>query len=189
MRNALLLHGCCNKDEFCSDKYPSSSNSHWFGWLQKQLIKQGIETQTPEMPTPYAPEYREWKRVFEQFEITSETTLVGHSCAAGFLLRWLGDNPNVEIDKLLLVAPWLDPIKKRKGFLDFEINPQLDKQVKTVHVFYSHDDPVAGVRESYEEIRSTFPKAKVTEYENMGHFILSQMQTEKFPDLLEVIQA
>lgn len=187
MKNAILVHGCCKKDEFLSDEYPSGSNSHWFPWLQKQLIKEGIETQTPEMPTPYAPEYKEWKRALDQFSLNPETILVGHSCGAGFLLRWLGDH-EAKIKKLILVAPWLDPVKKRRGFLDFEINPAIQERVGEIHALFSVDDPVEGVKESVDMITENLPQTHIHAFDTMGHFTSKEMESPEFPALLELIR-
>lgn len=186
MRQAILIHGCCNKNEFEDDAAPSGSNAHWFPWLQKQLVKRGIETQTPEMPAPYAPRYTDWSRVFSSFSVNEETTIVAHSCGAGFILRWLGDHNQI-IDKLILVAPWLDPIKNRKGFLDFEINPAIRAQVKRIDILVSSDEPVEGVAESVELISNVLPETVVHRYENMGHFTSSSMDSLEFQDLLKLI--
>ena len=108
MPNALLIHGCCDEDEYFNEQVPSPSNSHWFPWLQKQLLMCGIETQTPEMPVPYRPDYASWRKEFERFDVGPDTVLVGHSCGGGFLVRWLSEHP-VKISQLILIAPWLDP--------------------------------------------------------------------------------
>ncbi len=186
MKNAILIHGCCDRAEFDDAQYPSASNSHWFPWLQKQLLKKGIMTQTPEMPHPYNPEYQEWCKIFNQFEINHETTLVGHSCGAGFLMRWLLDN-EILIDKLILVAPWLDPIKSGKGFLDFEINSALANKVKEIHIFYSSDDHVRGVKESVDIITAALPTVQVHHFDDRGHFTFEDIHTIEFPELLNVI--
>ncbi len=186
MKNAILIHGCCDKQEFFSDEYPSGSNSHWFPWLQKQLIKQGIETQTPEMPTPFAPKYEEWVKVMDQFQVMDETILVGHSCGAGFLVRYLTDT-KLKADKLILVAPYLDPIKKRKGFLDFEIDPTVQDKVNELHILFSTDESVEGVKESTDTVAEIFPKAQVHKFNNKGHFTFEEMKTVEFPELLELI--
>ena len=73
MLNAILIHGSCDKEEYFSNKYPSLSNSHWFPWLQKQLLIKGIFTQTPEMPDAYAPDYEKWKIEFEHYPVDEET--------------------------------------------------------------------------------------------------------------------
>ena len=112
MKTAILLHGSCDKEEYYSDEYPSLSNSHWFPWLQKQLLIRDIPTQTPELPGAYEPVYEEWKKEFERHDITENTILVGHSCGGGFLVRWLSEN-NIKVDTVVLVAPWIDPENKR----------------------------------------------------------------------------
>lgn len=185
-RNAILIHGCCEKDEFFSDAHPSLSNAHWFPWLQKQLIQAGIETQTPEMPKPHAPEYMEWKRVFEQFDIYPETILIGHSCGAGFLLRWLSEN-NKSVKQLVLVAPWLDLANKKKGFLDFEINSFIQNRIVDISILLSTDEPVNGVKESVEKICTHLPNAKLYTFHNMGHFTFDEMKTNRFSELLKLI--
>ena len=108
MKNALLLHGTCDREEYFSDLHTSLSNSHWLPWLQKQLLIRDILTQTPEMPQAYDPQYDLWEKTFERFDVDKNTILVGHSCGGGFLLRWLSEN-RVEVNKLILVAPWIDP--------------------------------------------------------------------------------
>lgn len=40
MRNAILLHGLPSKEEYYNPDRPSSSNSHWFPWLQNYLVKE-----------------------------------------------------------------------------------------------------------------------------------------------------
>jgi alpha-beta hydrolase superfamily lysophospholipase len=94
--------------------------------LQKELLIRGYETQTPEMPRAYEPEYGAWRQEFERHPISKRTLLVGHSCGGGFLLRWLSEHPQ-QVARLVLVAPWMDPNKNHcvQGFFDFEINREL----------------------------------------------------------------
>lgn len=186
MHNVYLLHGCCDKDEFNDLSVPSGSNFHWFPWLQKQLIVQGYNCQTPEFPTPYKPSYHRWKEIFDCFPIDEQTTLVGHSCGGGFLLRYLADTQQ-GIKKLILVAPWLDPHKKVGDFLQFDLPPALANQIGAIDVFYSTDEPVTGVKESVEKIRQTYSKTIYHEFTGQGHFCLSTMKTDAFPELLQAI--
>lgn len=81
MKRAVVVHGTCDDEEYFSDKYPSLSNSHWFPWLQKQLLMKNIFTQTPEMPEAYKPDYEKWKKEFERF--LPADILIGHSCGGG----------------------------------------------------------------------------------------------------------
>ncbi|NMC36016.1 hypothetical protein GYA49_03140 [Candidatus Beckwithbacteria bacterium] len=186
MKSAVILHGCCDEAEYFSNQYPSSSNSHWIPWLQKQLLINGIFTQTPEMPEPYKPSYEKWCQVFEKFDINEKTILVAHSCGAGFLLRWLSENQAC-INKLILVAPWLDPKKIKAPFLTFTIDPNLEKRVVEMHVFISEDETVDGVRESVETIKAMFSKTIFHQCKDKGHFSFEEMKTDIFPELLEVV--
>lgn len=186
MKNAILVHGTCSEKEYFSDEYPSLSNSHWFPWLQKQLLVNGIFTQTPEILDAYKPNYKKWKNIFEQFEINANSILIGHSCGGGFLLRWLSEN-KIQVDKLILVAPWLDPEReKTTEFFDFEIDRNLFDKVNELHLFFSNDDD-NDILQSVKIIRGSFENLEVHEYSNLGHFCYNDMKTDKFPDLLNII--
>lgn len=186
MKNAILLHGTCDKSEYFDDKYPSLSNSHWFPWLQKELLIQGIFTQTPEMPDAYKPDYEKSKKEFEKFSVDEETTLIGHSCGGGFLIRWLSEN-KVKISKLILVAPWLDPRReKTTDFFEFLIDPEIINRINNIHILISSDDD-NDIQESVNTIKNQLSGITYHEFSNMGHFTFGIMKTEKFPELLELI--
>lgn len=186
MKNALLIHGTCDKEEYFSDKYPSLSNSHWFPWLQKQLLMNGVFTQTPEMPDAYKPDYEKWKGEFERFEVDENTTLVGHSCGGGFLVRWLTEN-KVSADKLILVAPWLDPNRRKTtDFFDFKIDPEIKRRFKEIHLFVSEDDE-SDILRSVDMLRGAIPEIEIHNFKDMGHFTYEDMRTQEFPKLLNLI--
>jgi len=187
--NAILVHGITDKKDFFNDRYPSLSNSHWFPWLQKHLAMHDVETQTPEMPRPWgppAPSYKKWKEVFEQFPVNGDTVLVGHSAGAGFLLKWLSEN-KVKVKKLILVAPFTDPIKRRGTFLKFKLDPSIQKRAGSIDIFYSTDEPVKGVKETVDATMAICPKAKLHTFKTMGHFTYEEMKTNQFPALLDLI--
>lgn len=187
MNNALLIHGSCDRKEYFDDKFPSLSNNHWLPWLQKQLLIKDIFTQTPEMPEAYKPDYEKWRREFERFDINAETVLVGHSCGGGFLVRWLSEN-KVKVKKLMLVAPWLDPSRKRTtDFFDFSIDPGIRERIREIHILTSDNEDTEGVKRSVERIRAALPGAEFHQIPNMGHFTYDEMKTDKFPQLLELI--
>jgi predicted alpha/beta hydrolase family esterase len=189
MKNAVIIHGTCDKEEYYSDKHPSASNAHWFPWLQKQLLINDISAVTPEIPHGYMPDYAVWKREFERFDITDETILVGHSCGGGFLVRWLSENKEVNVGKVVLVAPWLDP-NKTKGadndFFDFEMDQDLVSRTEGLVIFNSDDDEPA-IHTSIKQIMETIPNIKLFEFHSYGHFCLGDMGTDAFPELLKEI--
>jgi len=186
MKNAIIIHGTSSKEEYFSDSYPSLSNSHWLPWLQKQLLINNIFTQTPEMPDAYLPDYKKWKSEFERFNINKNSILIGHSCGGGFLIRWLSEN-KININKLILVAPWLDPKReKTKDFFNFSIDSSITKKIKEIHLLISSDDD-KDILDSVEIIKNNIEEIKLHQFFNLGHFCFNDMKTDKFPELLNLI--
>jgi predicted alpha/beta hydrolase family esterase len=187
MKTAIILHGKPSKDEYYDSNFPSASNYCWIPWLQKQLLINGILAQTPELPKPYEPVYEKWLKVFEQFNIDENTILIGHSCGAGFLVRWLTEN-NIRVGKVILVAPFLDPFRDevKSDFFDFEIKKGLSKQTRELCIFYSTDDE-RSVTESVNQIISADKEVKIKQFTNKGHFTLESMKTDKFPELIDYL--
>jgi predicted alpha/beta hydrolase family esterase len=183
---AILIHGTCDKDEYFNDDYPSLSNSHWFPWLQKQLLIRGISTQTPEIPDAYQPVYEKWKEEFEKQQVDENTVVVGHSCGGGFLLRYFSEN-NVKISKFIMVAPWLDPERvKTDAFFEFTIDKDLVQKVREIHLFVSSDD-MKDILVSVEKIKNKLPDLILHEFADRGHFTKGDMGSEQFPELLSVV--
>lgn len=177
-----------SKKEYFNKMGDSPSNSHWLPWLQKKLIVNNILAQTPEMPVPYLPNYAEWKKVFEQFRINEETILVGHSCGAGFLVRWLSEN-NIKVDKVALVAPWINPEKDESGkdmFDDLVIDENLIVKAKDF-IVYSSDDDADYIVNSVKILKEKIRNLKIEELHNHGHFCLGDMGTREFFKLLKFL--
>ncbi len=187
MKNAIIIHGTSDKEEYYSPDYPSASNSHWLPWLQKQLIIRDIPAVVIEVPNSYMPDYAVWKRELERFDITPETILIGHSCGGGFLVRWLSENKNVTVGKVVLVAPWLDPEKskgKDNDFFNFTMDEKLVSRTAGVTIFNSDNDD-SSIHVSVEKILGSIPDIKLVDFHSYGHFCFSDMQTVEFPQLLE----
>jgi predicted alpha/beta hydrolase family esterase len=187
MRTALILHGTPEREEYFNPDLPATSNSHWIPWLQKQLLINGIATQTPEMPHAWNPQYPIWKKEFERYDLDESSILVGHSCGGGFLTRWLTEHPQVRVDKIVLVAPWVDPFRRKTtDFYDFEIDPSLASRANNLTIFHSDDD-MEEVQESVRRLRRIISGAKYREFHKYGHFCIETMNTSAFPELLEVV--
>lgn len=188
MKNAFLIHGYIGRDEYHNPVYPTGSNSHWQPWLSKQLQVRDIFTVAIEMPRPFQPRYDTWARELERYDITEDTILVGHSCGGGFLVRWLSENPNKKVGKVVLVAPWLDPTKDpdydTADFFDFEMPENLIAQTKGLTIFNSDDDSSA-VHDSVRAIRAAVTGVKYVEFSGKGHFCFGDMGTVEFPELEE----
>lgn len=191
MKNAVLLHGLQDKDEYYNVDIAAPGNAHWFPWLQKQLLVRDIYAETPTVPSSYNATYEDWKKAFERVDhIDEHTVLVGHSCGGGFLIRWLSENPSAKVGKVVLVAPWLDPTndpaydEARGDFFKFTIDKNLVARTQGVTVFVSNDD-FATILQTVEIIEAEIDNVKVVRFEGMGHFCEEDMHTSEFPELLE----
>lgn len=186
MKNTIIIHGTPSKQEFFDPHIPSPSNQHWFPWLQKQLALRDEISVAPEMPQPYEPRYDKYVSVIENYHIDHETVLIGHSCGAGFLLRYLSENPELEPAKVMLVAPWLDPdnwlptVSINNDFFDFEIDTTLSDRTE-LHILYSTDDE-EYINKSVVMIRTSLPNAHYHEFTDKDHFC-----TPELPELLKLL--
>lgn len=188
MKNAIILHGKPGKDEYYSADLPSASNSHWFPWLQKELMIRDVYAQTPEIPNSWNPQYETWRKEFERYDITSETILVGHSCGGGFLVRWLSERPDAHVGKVVLVAPSFGLDWDSRDFFKFEIDRALASRTKGLTIFVGGKDRPA-IHESAGKIRASVAGAKYREFPNLAHFCFEDMQTVEFPDLRDELLA
>lgn len=190
MQNAILVLGMPDKEEYYDSNYPTNSNNHWLPWLSKQLQINDVFAVAIEPPKPYSPRYDAWKREFERFDITPETVLVGHSCGGGFLVRWLSENKDKRVSKVVLVAPWLnpenDPSSDTADFFDFEIDPDLASRTASITIFNSDDDQDT-IHTSVQIIRDKVKDIEYREFYGHGHFCLEDMRTTEFPELAEEI--
>ncbi|MBP6912639.1 MAG: alpha/beta hydrolase [Candidatus Pacebacteria bacterium] len=205
MKNAIILHGMPDKEHYLNGGI-LQQDSHWLPWLKQNLESNGIETSVPEIPHPYAPNYKAWCEVFEQFKINDETILIGHSAGGGFIIRYLAEN-NISVDRVILVAPWLDPDKYLKtmgceDFFDFEFNGDIANkilnQVKSIDVLYSTDDD-ENILKTVEMLKQNFSEnsnennvinnAKINyhEFTDRGHFTTELgYNNDTLPEALEI---
>ena len=187
MRNAIILHGLPSKHYYYSAKHPSASNSHWLPWLQKQLMMHDIRADTPEVPNAHEPTYEAFVTEVERFDINPHTTLIGHSMGAGFWVRYLSERPELTVDKVVLVAPWLNLERERElDFFDFEIDPTIGARINELTIFSSDDDD-ESMQQSTRVIKEKLPLADVRIFHAYGHFTASSMKTDAFPELLDVV--
>jgi predicted alpha/beta hydrolase family esterase len=190
MSNAILIHGMPSKEEYYSSSYPTMSNSHWFPWLSKQLQIRDIFTVSIEVPDSYAPKYEVWKKEFERFDVSESTILVGHSCGAGFIVRYLSENPSIKVSQVILVAPWINPTKEERAgdFFDFTIESSITGQADKF-VIIASDNDYDAIEKSVDILRKELPDAKYIELSGKQHFTYNDLGTEEFPELLVEIIA
>lgn len=185
MNQAIIIHGMLSRDDYFSAA-DSPSNTHWLPWLQKELCLKGILAQTPEMPTPFAPVYEEWKREFEKLSPNENTLLVGHSCGGGFIVRWLSEHPDIKVAKVVIIAPWLDVEKRIPSLFNFTINSNINTQtINGFDILFSNDDQ-ASTLSSIDLLKKSTSEIRFHEFTGFRHFTLGSMKTREFPDLLNI---
>lgn len=188
MKNAIILHGGPSEEEYYDPEAPSMSNAHWFPWLQGQLLKHEISAATPEVPHSFDRNWPVWTKEVERFEIGPETILVGHSTGAGFFVKYLSIHKELNVNKVILVAPWLDPDKEhtKNFFDDFEIDPEVTMRTAGITIFSSDNDQ-ASVLKTVRILREKVKHIQYKEFPGYGHFCIEDMKTTEFPELLNTI--
>lgn len=177
----LILHGCPPTEALVPPK-----EKKWMNWLADELNKKGLSALAPDMPTSWNPKYLDWKKEFEKYVVNEVSILVGHSCGAAFLVRWLLETGKI-VKKLVLVAPAKVPEgdqDTRKDLYDFELSPNLPKIAEEVVLFISNDLP-HHLKSQEIYIKALNPR--VFQLENKVHFLFFQMGTNEFPELLEEV--
>lgn len=187
MKNAILVPGRPDKDEHYDPERRANSEDHWFSWLKRQLIIKDVHAVSIEPPFPFRPRYEEWEGEFERFDLTPETILVGHSCGGGFLIRYLSENKDVRVGKVVLVAPWTNPlhyeVADTADFFEFEIDPTFPSRTEGVVVFISSDDEPSVVR-TVDILKDMVSGINYHEYTDRGHLTHDVMESDQFPELL-----
>ena len=188
MKNAIILHGKPSKEKFENPDLLDPSDSNWIPWVKHQLTIRGYKAVAPDLPRPYAPEYDAWKKEFERHDVGPDTSLIGHSAGAGFLLKWLSNNPNAPTSaRLILVAPWIDPNRKYGYEFICHWRGDLLSKIGQITVFHSSNDDDQA-RRSLDTIRDHImpDNAVYRDIPAYGHFLTENtMIGPEFPEILE----
>ena len=78
-KNCIIIHGCPSNKETSLNAKTRTYDKHWIPWTKKQLELKGIKTETPLMPTPWEPNYENFKKEFEKYLVDENSILIGHS--------------------------------------------------------------------------------------------------------------
>ena len=179
-RNCVIIHGCpATQSDTAFDK-------HWIPWVKKELNARGIPTIAPHMSEPWNPNYEAYKKEFQKEDINEQTTLIGHSCGASFLVRWLGESKR-KIDTLILVAPWkiAGENDMEKAFYEYPIDGTIPSRVGRI-VFFTADNEEREGKESLEIFHSALGGI-IVNLSGRGHYVMDDMGTEKFPELIDEV--
>lgn len=185
--NCIIIHGCPPNAEKAMAPETRTYDKHWIPWIKKELSQRDIKTETPLMPSPWEPDYNAFKKEFEKYPVSENTTLIGHSCGCAFLVRWLGESKQ-QINKLILIAPWKIPDKNdkfKRAFYGYSIDETIKSRVKEIIMFTADDEKEFG-KKSLKIFHDALG-GKIIELQGRGHYIISHMGTEEFPELLKEI--
>ncbi|MDR0957278.1 MAG: alpha/beta hydrolase [Candidatus Nomurabacteria bacterium] len=196
MKKAILIHGYHSKEVINDPAKPTPSNHQWLPWVSKQLYLNEIFPIAIEMPEPWNPNYKSWKRELERFDIDDGTVLVGHSYGGGFLVHWLSETTK-KVGKVILVAPYMglpsesvrssQTPEETAEFFDFQIDRDIVKKTKNgIAIFVSKDDN-PNILESVKLVNENADNIKTVWFDNKGHFRIKQMGTDHFPELINEI--
>lgn len=186
MKNAIILHGKPDEEEYYDSDAPSMSNAHWLPWLQGQMLKHDIWAATPEVPNAYRPEWKLWVKEVERFDITPNTILVGHSTGSGFWVRYLSERKDLQVKKIVLVAPSLGYGWDGDYFFEnFVVDPSLVLRTTNGVTIFNSDNDADGIQQAVKELREKLPQINYKEFHDYGHFCFENMNTVKFPELAE----
>lgn len=190
MKHVLIVHGCAEKKEARLSVEERSYPQPWMRWMEQALRGKGYRVDIPLMPTPWAPVYEDYKKMFEQYPLSEETILVGHSCGCAFLVRYLSEVP-VHVRALICVAPWkIDEHGSQEGriFYDFPIDPGIAERVESIVYFTSENEYPQG-KKGLKWFHGILG-GKVIHLSGRGHYTREHsLQSEQFPEILELISS
>jgi len=185
-KNCIIVHGSNSTEKEAKEGSPENER-HWKPWLKRELEKKGFKVSNELYPGDWLPDYEKWKKIFEKNKINENTILIGHSAGTAFILRWLSENKK-KVDKVILVAPsvikWGKYDEGLSKLKDFKYDSSLRDYFNKLIIFYSNDDE--DIIESAKQIHKRLG-GDLINLRDRGHFILSDMETEEFPELLKEI--
>ena len=171
----VLLHG-----------FATTHEKKWFPWLRRKLEAQGLQVESPTLPEPFVPNFKNWMAVATPSAKTwSEDTLViGHSLGGVLALRLLEKISKNKVGGVILVgSPFCATINVApllEFFNDTIDWKQLQKRSRSFFILHAKNDPMVPYDHSYRYQESLNAKHAVKELG--GHFT-----GKTFPLLLEII--
>ena len=186
--NAMLIHGKTPEEKYLDPRQPLPGIDHYHQWCADRLGERGITTYMPTLPRAYHPKFEECAAAILSLPLNSESLVVARSMGAGLVLRLMTERNDIVLSKLILVAPWTDPLRNYGRLFDFKIDPTIPERVTNgITVFYSSQDDLQA-QQSLVTIQSELPCVKYRNIPEYGHFMLGNtMTSEEFPELLEEI--
>lgn len=187
-KNVILIHGKPKKEKYQDLSQPRPAVDHYHLWVADRFAERGIVTYMPTLPRAYNPNYEDCAAEIESMPMNQESIVVARSMGAGLMLRIMTERQDLVISKLILVAPWTDPLRNYGRLFDFEIDPTVPERViDGITVFYSSKDD-AQAQQSLEIVRRALPGVKYRDIPEYGHYMIGNtMKGPEFPELIEEV--
>lgn len=191
LESGLIIPGKPSEERYSNPDIPKPHQANWLPGVAAQLTDHGIPTKVLVMPEPYAPDYDQWKWELNRHPLGPESTVIGHSAGAGFMLRVMSENPDLHIARLILVGLWHDREHRcGKTFFDYDFDPDFISRVGRTSLYHdSTDMDDAAARASVDWLLSSVhdPSAIIVhDMPGYGHFMLgNKMTSTDFPELVE----
>ncbi|GAF72604.1 unnamed protein product, partial [marine sediment metagenome] len=187
-KNCLIIHGSPDRDKRQDKDYVPENRKHWISWLKEKLEGNGYKVHNPQMPTPWQPDYEEWKKQVKDLDINENSIIVGYSAGGAFAVRWLSENKK-KIDKLILVAAGKTVTEdniRLHNFYDFKIDKEIKNRVNEIIIFVADNEK--GYRIESSKLYQKELDGELRILKNRGHFTLGDnIINKKFLELLDEI--
>ena len=183
--NVLIVHGSFGKPF-----------ENWFPWLENELSLRNIRCIVPTFPTPEHQIYDDWKRLLDYYVarnlINSDTVVIGHSCGAIFLVKYLIEK-KLHVKGIITVSGY-NNFKSGDSSMDalnssFYRSSENIEQITSLTnnriCFYSDNDPfipIYTLEQFVSDIKGTPHKVP-----NAGHFNSASGYTTFF-ELLHILE-
>ncbi len=157
-------------------------------WLKDELINNGFDVVTPELPLSTKDEL-DLPNIIEVMKdqvgyLKNDDIILGHSLGAFVALQYLEAVEMTETPRavILVAAPWKVQRPSLRGLFIADLDAEvLMWKAREFVVVHSSDDKLVPVEHGKK--LAAYLKAKLVETESEGHFM-----DEKYPILLETIK-
>ena len=172
----------------------SPSKEGWFGWLDRECEKLGIELVIPEMPDTHYPKIDKWiEKINEIVDPNTDAYFIGHSIGGQAIMRYLEQlSKNLKVKGLVFVAGWFNLLEETfrndeeretmKPWLETPIDyGKVNRFTDNVLAVFSNNDPYVPVSDS--ELFKERLGAKIIIKESEGHF----NEVQEIKEIMEFI--
>jgi hypothetical protein len=179
-KHVYIIHG-----------YKASPTDHWFPWLKRRLLEDGVGVDVLRMPDPEHPRAASWDAFLDK-HITrhdEDTFFVAHSLGSISLLRHLAGKQGTRIGGIVLVSGFSEPLPALPQLDEFTAGTSLATIARMApqrHVIAARDDaivPYAFAARLAERLQ-----ARLHKVDRGGHFLGSDGFTE-FPLVYRQLRA